>query len=292
MDNISTVQNEITYGRKTFFVTPDISLMPESYLEDYLAHGYEAYVIGENHSCSLRKKIDLIISVFTDCILFFHIDFSADGIEWRKYIKELQDTYGDKVIIGVLYNKRTKEEDARQLEKYYLMDVGIQGGCIALEFQRARNFALIDKVMFANQSCGRRKTVRALCDSLSELTFDIKKKRFKAKLEDISLDHFSCVFTEMPFPIPLYEKLNDVLLLVNGLHFRANALLIMQRNTSKGLLHIFVFTKADGTPGLDSDSAGRLGKKIYQMITSQTKALMQTIFMQAGVEERQDELAF
>ncbi len=284
------------YGRKTFFVTPDTSLLPESYLQDYLAHGYEAYVISDTHSCSLRKKIDLIVSMFPDSILFFHIDYDSEHIEWPHFIKDLQRLHGDHIIIGVLYNKRLNEQEARELEQYYLIEAGIQGGCIALEFQRARNFALIDKVMFANQSCGRRKTVRALCDNLSELTFDLKKPgrmsrgtvRYKAKLHDISLGHFSCMFSSMPYDIPIYEKVKDIMMLVNGIRLRADAVLVMKREMQTGILFIFMFTKSDGAPGLDPDSADRLGNKIYQMVTSCTKALLQDVFSKAGIEERSE----
>lgn len=287
-------------GRKTFFVTPDTSLLPESYLEDYLSHGYEAYVISDTHSCSFRKKIDLIVSIFPDSIIFFHIDYEADGIKWPSYIRELQNAYNNSIIIGVLYNKRLNEAEARELERFYLLDVGIQGGCISLEFQRARNFALIDKVMYANQSAGRRKTVRAMCDSLSNLSFDRLRLRmqtrellrYKASIRDISLGHFSCTFTQCPYEIPLYEKVEDIILLVNGIHIRADAVLVMKREIPDAdPLYVFMFTKADGSAGLDGDSSIRLGKKIYQMITDQTKQVLKDVFVQAGITERNESLA-
>lgn len=286
-------------GRKTFFVTPDTSLMPESYLEDYLTHGYEAYVISDNHACSFRKKIDLIVSIFPDSIIFFHIDYAADGIKWPSYIRELQQAYNNSIIIGVLYNKRINEAEARELERYYLLDVGIQGGCISLEFKRSRNFALIDKVMFANQAAGRRKTVRAMCDALSNMSFDRirvhmrtkERLRYKAKILDVSLGHFSCIFTDCPYEIPLYEKVEDIIMLINGIHIRADAVLVMKReNPNSDPLYVFMFTRPDGSSGLQADSAIRLGKKIYQMITNETKKVLHDAFSKAGIEERNETL--
>ncbi|MDE5613412.1 MAG: hypothetical protein K2I74_02055, partial [Treponemataceae bacterium] len=137
------------------------SLLPESYLEDYLARGYETYVILDDRNCPLEKKIASIISIFQDSILFFYIDAEVPHITWKHYIKYLQERYGETILIGVLYSKRHNEDERKQLEKYYLFDVGIQGGCISLEFQKAKNFSLIDRVMFANQASGRRKNVRA-----------------------------------------------------------------------------------------------------------------------------------
>src|SRR5574344_864116 len=147
------VTNDTKYiidGRKTFFIVPDVSLLPESYLEDYLSQGYETYIIGDDRYCPLQKKIEIIISTFTDSILFFYIDSVIAGLDWNVYIKKLQVKYGDEILIGVLYAKRQRESDKQNLEKYYLYDIGIKCGCIALEYQKAKNFELISRVMYAN----------------------------------------------------------------------------------------------------------------------------------------------
>ena len=47
---------EIVTGRKTFFITPDTSLIPESYLEDYFALGYECYFV-ENDKRVLGRAV-------------------------------------------------------------------------------------------------------------------------------------------------------------------------------------------------------------------------------------------
>ena len=46
---------EIVTGRKTFFITPDMSLFPESFLEDYFALGYECYFVENDKHTSLQK---------------------------------------------------------------------------------------------------------------------------------------------------------------------------------------------------------------------------------------------
>ena len=66
---------EIVAGRKTFFITPDTSLIPEVFLEDYFALGYECYFIEYDKRISLKKKIDILISIFHDVIIFFNIDY-------------------------------------------------------------------------------------------------------------------------------------------------------------------------------------------------------------------------
>ena len=49
--------NDIVTGRKTFFILPDTSLMPESYLEDYFAIGYECYYVPFDKRVNIQKKV-------------------------------------------------------------------------------------------------------------------------------------------------------------------------------------------------------------------------------------------
>lgn len=270
----------IIEGRKTFFIVPDATLLPETYLEDYMARGYETYIIGDDRYCPLKAKIEVIIETFTDSILFFYIDMQIKGIRWDKYIRELQQKYMGRILIGVLYLKRQSEEEKTALEKYYLFDVGIQCGCIALEYQKAKNFALIDKVMYANQACGRRKNIRAICDTRSKVSFETKHGLIKGSVLDVSMSHFSCVF-ERTLDIQLYEKVPKVLININGLHFISDAILVMQRMKNGVMLNVFVFSNSMGQQGVESDIKPRLLERIYQMTSEKAKALMRYKFEQA-----------
>lgn len=282
------MENSISHvleGRKTFFVAIEPSLLPESYLEDYLARGYETYVILDDRNCPLEKKIASIISIFQDSILFFYIDAEVPNITWKRYIKYLQERYGETILIGVLYSKRHNEDERKQLEKYYLFDVGIQGGCISLEFQKAKNFSLIDRVMFANQASGRRKNVRALCDPNSRVSFFYNHQEYNCTLNDISLSHFSCSIYGESY-IPLYEKIKNAFVDLNGLHFKTDAILLVQRLVNDRTLFVFIFSRPDGSQGLDGDLKYRLSEKIYQLVTSKVKMILQLVFDEVGRGDR------
>ena len=227
-------QEHIIEGRKTFFICPDPTLLPETYL---------TYIIGDDRYCPLRAKVEVIIETFTDSILFFYIDAQVKGIKWEKYIKELQEKYAGRILIGVLYLKRQNDEEKTKLEKYYLFDVGIQCGCIALEYQKNKNFALIDKVMYANQACGRRKNIRAICDTRSRVSFISKHGQIKGSVLDVSMSHFSCIF-DKTLDIQMYEKVPKMLINVNGLHFASDAILVMQRKKNGVMLNVFVFSNS------------------------------------------------
>mgnify|MGYP003571291650 CR=1 FL=1 len=278
-------QELIIEGRKTFFISPDPSLLPETYLEDYMARGYETYIIGDDRYCPLKAKVEVIIETFTDSILFFYVDSQVKGVKWEKYIKELQQKYMGRILIGVLYLKRQNEEEKKNLEKYYLFDVGIQCGCIALEYQKNKNFALIDKVMFANQACGRRKNIRAICDTRSRVSFITKRGQVKGSVLDVSMSHFSCIF-DKTLDIKLYEKVEKMLLNLNGLHFATDAILVMQRPKNGVTLNVFVFSNSMGQQGVESDIQPRLLERIYQLTSDKAKSLMRYKFDEARKDLR------
>jgi hypothetical protein len=267
----------IIEGRKTFFVVPDVSLLPENYLEDFMTHGYEAYIIGDDRQCPLVNKVEVIMNTFPDSIFFFYIDAHVDGVDWSVYIRNLQEQHQENALIGVLYAKRADEAQKKALEKYFLFDVGIQCGCISLEYQKSKNFDLIEKVLFANQASGRRQNVRAICDQNSKVSIQTAAGISDGKILDVSMSHFSCLFN-LPPRIKMYEKVSRVMLNVNGTHFMTDAILFMTRPVDGRDLYIFVFANSAGGQGLDPDAKERLSKKIYTMISEKAKKLMQEKF--------------
>ena len=127
---------EILIGRKTFFIAPDFSLIPESYLEEYLELGYECYFVCNDKTLPVEYKVDVILSVFKDSIVFFCIDTVIHGVNWEKIIFRMQKKYGDKARLGVIYNKRKTDAERHALERRFLFDMGLQCGCIQLEYQK------------------------------------------------------------------------------------------------------------------------------------------------------------
>lgn len=280
--NLFDNAQDILQGRKTFFIATDSSLLPETYLEDFMSLGYEAYIINDDRYCPLKKKVESIINIFQDAILFFYIDTKVQGIEWARYIRYLTEEYDDKLLIGVLYAKRKSEGEKLRLERQYLFDIGIKCGCIAMEYQKDKNFALIAKVMYANQAQGRRKNIRAVCDKSSKVNFDYDGGIFNGRLVDISLSHFSCVMTA-DLKIPIYEKIESIFIDVNGLHFKTDGILLMERMMEGKCLYVFIFSRhSDGAQGLDRDVYQRLSEKMYQIITDKVKMILQIVFSEVG----------
>lgn len=269
---------DIANGRKTFFVTPDISLIPESYLEDFFALGYECYFVENDKRIPLEKKLDIIISVFHDVILFFNVDYIIPGISWPDFIKRIVEKYDNKTSIGVMYVKRQSKDDRARLEQKYIYDMGLNCGCIQLEYQKRHNFDIIEKILYANQAQGKRRNIRALCTNACTFSFMINDDPCTGTLQDISLSHFSFVVPKDKVELKLYERIKDFHLSLRGVLFRSDAVLIMKRVFGDQILYVFAFISPNGTGGLGPRSKQMLVPNIYRLMSLNCNNLLNQMY--------------
>lgn len=276
---MSASVKDIIAGRKTFFITPDTSIFPESFCEDYLADGYECYFIANEKRISLEHKIDIIVSVFHDVILFFNLDANIPGINWYQFIDTIGKKYNNQVLMGATFVKRQAKDEKAKLEKKYLFDLGLSCGCIQLEYQKKLNFEIIEKVLFANQAMGRRKSVRALGSNGCTFGFRHNNRDYSGVLQDISLSHFSFVFPEGKLDLKDYEKVSDIQFNIKGLHFRSSAIAFMQRKVPTGdILFVFMFNNNSGGNGLDVTTQQILGPRLYELMCDHCKSLLNRLY--------------
>lgn len=274
--------SEIIKGRKTFFIAPDRSLLPQGFLEEYLTMGYECYFIDNDIFLPIETKVEIILSIFKDCILFFNIDFLIQNLNWAKFIQGMKTKYPES-LFGVLYTKRQTSAERAAIEKGYLFNIGIQCGCIQLEYQKKNNFGIIERALYANQAMGRRKNVRAVCTS--SCTFQItteKKEVISGKLNDISISHFSFTVDENALSLSEYEKLTDIAFSIKGLHMRSDAVLYISRNTDSGKLCVFAFVCKNGQNGLDPLNKQLLIPKLYEIMSENCNELLEKLFSAAS----------
>lgn len=276
---------EIVTGRKTFFITPDTSLIPESFLEDYFLLGYECYFVENDKKLSLDKKLDILISIFHDVIFFFNIDYTVGEINWPILIRELIERYSNQASIGVLYTKRQTQDEKARIEYKYLYELGLNCGCIQLEYQKKINFGIIEKILYANQAQGRRKNIRALCTKACTFSYKSDTAECSGVLQDISLSHFSIVYPKGVLDIQLYEKLADIHFNIRGFMFRSDAVLIMERPNAAGSLYIFSFVSSTGANGLDQRIKSLLVPNIYQLMNANFKNLMERVYLKASEDD-------
>ena len=279
--------SDIVMGRKTFFILPDTSLMPTSYLEDYFALGYECYYIENDKRVRFQKKVDVILSLFKDLILFFNVDFSIPDFEWEDYIQDLVIDHKIQDSIGILYTKRATKEDKARIEKKYLYELGVRCGCTQLEYQKKQNFELIAKLLFANQAQGRRKTIRALCSAACtySVTYGSHQVTAAGVLQEISLSHFTILSPGSGLEIKLYEKLKDIHFNIRGFLFRSDAVLVMERPVNGDMLYVFAFVNSSGTTGLEGRTRSLLIPALYRLLASNCTALLEQLYLKVDEKE-------
>ena len=273
--------DEIIKGRKVFFIAPDKTLFPSSYLEEYLVLGFECYFIDSDIFLPIEIKIDIILSIFKDSILFFNIDAPAQGANWIKIIRNMQEKYPE-TLFGVIYTKRQSQIERQNIEHQFLYNMELKCGCIQLEYQKKNNFMLISQALYANQAMGRRKNVRAVCSSSCTIQLtDSEGKIIQSRLADISISHFSFVLPEDQFKINEYEKIEDISFIIHGLRFRSDAVLYMTRPTESGILYVFAFQSKNGQNGLDEANKRMLVPKIYEIMVQNCTELLTKLFASA-----------
>ncbi len=286
--------NDIVTGRKTFFILPDTSLMPESYLEDYFALGYECYYVAFDKRVNIEKKVKVITSLFKDLIIFFNIDYNLNlpDFSWDDFIYDYIHENDNASSVGILYTKRQTKEEKNRLERRYLYEMGVRCGCIQLEYQKVQNFELIGKILYANQAQGRRKTIRALCTSACTYTYTYGpyKDSITGTLQDISLSHFTILVSGVGLEIKLYEKIADVHFNIRGFLFRSDAVLVMERPVNGDMLYVFAFVNSAGQNGLDDRTRGLLIPALYKLLSVNCNAVLDQMYEKANEQEMVDDL--
>lgn len=269
---------EIVTGRKTFFITPDTSLLPESYLEDFFAYGYECYFINNDKRVSITKKVEVLLSLFEDAIFFFNIDYNIQGLDWPVFIRNVIRGHDKKCAFGVLYAKRQSKDEKIRNEYTYLYEMELNCGCIQLEYQKKQNFDLIQKVLFANQAQGRRKNIRAICTQACTFSFGFNGSPINGVLQDISLSHFSFISPYQNLNMQLYEKINDIHFNIRGFLFRSDAVLLMKRSVNGQELMVLTFVSSTGANGLDNRIKQLLIPNMYKLMASNCMNLLNIVY--------------
>ena len=279
-----SAEREFRLGKKTFFVVPDVSLFPEEYTKSFFLKGFESYFLDDDPYCSLELKIHVLLSLFSDVILFFNVERNVHGIEWPSFIRSLQKLYGSRATIGIMYRKKNNPEETKKIEQLYLQDIGIGGGCIPLEYQKTKNLYLFLNALIANQANGQRRHLRAVCGPSYKMNFSFFGRLYQCEIRDISISHFSCVFVGSVPEIPMHQKILDIQMNLRGILMKVNGVCSLKRTVEEDVIHVFVFRSGDDHEGLSSDNVIRVNEIIFNAFYAEMSDLLKTEF--AAARER------
>lgn len=286
---MSDLLSEFVKGRKTFFITPDSALFSQTFMEEYLSRDYECYFITNDINVPIQTKVKVILSLFQDPIIFFNVDYNIEGFDWHSFIAEIQASYPS-ARIGIMYAKRKLPMDKTLIEKEYNLKLGIQAGCIQLDYQKNNNFVIMEKVLFANQANGRRKNVRVVCLNNSSFNLDDGHGHVTTYwLNDISISHFSFTIPEDQPQLDLkeYEKVENLSFVVKGMRFTSDATLFMKRQTASGILYVFAFIDREGKVGLDDMRKKLMLQKMYGMLNDACSTILERTYEKIAEAEMQ-----
>ncbi|MCQ2591668.1 MAG: hypothetical protein MJ188_02695 [Treponema sp.] len=262
---MSATIRDFSYGRKVFFINPDITLVSEQFLVDFFALGYECYFLESDKTLTFEEKLKIVLSIFPDIILIFNADSVVPGVNLFLLIDEVQKKYGDRVTIGITYVKRANPSVKYDLEKKFNFEMGIKGGCIQLEYNQHANFNILAQALYANQAQGRRKNVRAICNKNYVYSFEKDNFLFSGTLQDISLSHFSFENNSDSLKLEVTDRVQRFQISLNGNLMITPAILIMKRPLENGFLYVFAYLNETGSPGLHVRYANMLKPNIYML---------------------------
>jgi hypothetical protein len=271
-------KREVIEGIKTFFVVPDLSVMPEDFLPNFFLKGFEAYYLMDDQYLDIPSKVRILLSLFPELILFFNTDRKLANVDWPSFVRAIKDEFDDKARMGVLYGKHIGEETRHGIEKTYLYDIGITCGCIPIEFRKAGNLSLLLGVLTANQANGRRKYLRAICGETSEFNYIRDGERLEGRVLDISISHFSCAFSGPDPELSMYERATAIQLRLGGIICTVDAVLFTKRVYGESSVYVFVFKVYRGKEGLAPEMLAKINGFIHDRFDRGVSALVQEAF--------------
>lgn len=223
--------DENDLGKKVFFLYPP-SVIRDELISRLIEQEYEVYMLKD------IGMANRLIARYPNSLMFVNIDTGLSEPEWETWIKGIQsaDTTRQTGIGIVSYN--TDEE----LQKKYLMDMGIQCGFIKLKLGVDESSRILLTTLKANEAKGRRKYVRASClhDSLSAINIREGPIKTVGKLQDISTVGFSCILD----PDPAFEKnsvLHDVQLKLRASLVRLEVIVFGTRVQDDRTVYVMLF---------------------------------------------------
>jgi hypothetical protein len=256
-------KKELYQGVKTFFIAPDLTLMPEDFLSHFFLKGFEAYYLMDDQYLDMETKIRVLFRLFPDFLLFFNIDRKLGKIEWPKAMAGIKDDFGERAKMGVLYSGYIEESTRKSIEKTYLYDIGTYCGCIPLMYKKQKNLALLQSVLVANEANGRRKSLRAICGSTCTFNLVIRGIKYLGEIRDISVSHFSCAFDGPDPDLPMYEKARGFQLNLSGIICTVDGVVFTKRVIEGSMLYVFVFRSSRDREGLDAEMLAKVNGFIH-----------------------------
>jgi len=273
---------EIRKGVKTFFINADASLSPDpAQLQALFLGGFEVYPLPESRLVPVADQIDCLVGLFRDLIVFVNVDSPLPEGTWPQLLMRLSRAYGHRVRFGVLHHEADPTRRS-VLERFYLLEVQIQAGCVFIDQQRSPDLVKLHRILVANEANGRRKAIRMVCQG-GRLALVHGQRRIEGRVLEVSVSHFLCVFKDGDPEIEESTALRGVQLLIGGPLLKVDAVVLLKRAVggSREMVYICGFSgKKNGQLGLPPAETGAVIQLIQSYCTQKIRDLIQRAFQQ------------
>jgi len=267
---------------KTFFISPDPAIVSEDFLESAFFHGFESYAVSQDQGGNLLRKIGIVIESFPETLVFFTVDRKGDLQFWCDFLETLQSSYPDRSRFGVLYSRPDSLGTDKKIKDRFLLDIGITGGCVPLQYSVNRNQSILMNVLAANQAAGRRKFIRMNCGPAFKINFLQEDVKVEGIMLDLSISHFSACFEGTDPGWEVGTKVKNVQLRLTGILLMVNVLVVIKRMTHGKPTYVFFFKTEDTNPGFDDLLKVKVNQVIFQRFQTHTLGHLETRFQEAG----------
>jgi hypothetical protein len=193
----------------------------------------------------MLKNIEManrLIRLYPNAICFANIDAGLSLQDWEKWIREKRaNPESAQTGIGIVsYNS----DD--ELQKKFLMDIGIQCGYIKLKLGVEESSKILIATLKANEARGRRKFLRANCEGDTLSKIDVREGPIKTSgsIMDMSVVGFSCVLDTDP-GLKKNTVLHDVQLKLRATLIRTQVVVFGTRESDGKILYVMLFLQLD-----------------------------------------------
>jgi len=266
---------------KTFFIAPDPLVVNESFLESAFFKGYESYSMPDDIGGQWKRKVGMLIDAFPETLIFFTIDRKGDLKFWTEFLGSLQSDHQERSRIGVLYSKPQSASLDDKIKKTFLMDIGINGGCIPLHYSAGRNQSLLLSVLSANQAAGRRKLIRMNCGPTFKINFLKDDQKVEGIMIDLSVSHFSAYFEGFDPQWEVGTTVNNIQLCLTGALLMVNVKVMIKRPTGANQVYVFLFHAMDAVAGIDELLKIKVNQFIFRKFQTNTMGFLEKHFNSA-----------
>lgn len=247
------------FGKKVIFLHPHSVL--NEVIHILAAAEFEVYTATDQAKLARYLRSD------PNCLVFVNIDEGQDEAVWRAWIRSAREALPPgHAGFGALTLQPSEEKRAA-----YLMDVGVECGFITVTQGAGKTADILVKTLEANEARGRRRYVRATCQSdEGDFNYVGDAGSVRGTLRDLSAVGMSVVFNEGGTPKP-GTLIKDLQLNLKGIRLRLSGVVLGGReNQEEGSIRVILFDPKS----LDNEKRTKLRSFVRKILQTRMDALL------------------